>query len=309
MRGWTPTPGDAGTVFGFTARAANGAGTDDESWDVAVADEPPCDRFALIDFDDYADGQAAMFNLPRFSGSTSDDLAASPNVAEVDDGVGGFDDAHALRFEWAFLDGAPQRWVRLTTFNGPGVPNPTIPLDRPLRLRFRLDAGSLLLSLGIRETGTNADYGDDGGTGGTLEWLGATSDVSGAPQGVRIDALPGVWQTIVLDPARDPLHGFTGDGTLFSPSGKGVFEHIALSTLGDTGPFTLWVDDIEVLCPLPDYGDLDGDGEVTPLDAGPLFDCLDGPAVTVGGACLAADADGDDDVDLHDVAEFQVLVD
>jgi len=305
VSGWTPSPADDGQMFDFVVEASNTAGSDQESWTVQVSATAPCDKFDLADFDAYAAGQSVLFNLPRFSGSTSNDLALSPNVAEVDAAAAPFSPPNAMRVEWQYVDTDPQRWMRLTTFNGAQIPNPTIPLDRPLRVRLRLDGGALLVSLGIRETGASAELGEDGGTGGTIEWVGADSDVNGAPQGKLLEGAAGVWQTLIFDPLSDPIHGFTGDGNLVTATGLGVLEHLGFAVLDSPGPFTLHIDDIDVLCGLPDYGDFNGDADILFADYEFFNDCMQGPDVSVAGDCLAADDNLDTDVDMGDFVEFQ----
>jgi hypothetical protein len=93
--------------------------------------------------------------------------------------------------------------------------------------------------------------GQDGGTSGTIEWVGAASLVSGAPQGMLLTGQPGVWQTLVFDPVNDPVLGFTGDGVLSTPTGKGTLEHLGFSSTGATGPHTVYIDEVEQLCDTP----------------------------------------------------------
>ena len=64
----------------------------------------------------------------------------------------------------------------------------TAGLER-LAQRLRIDAGQLRLAVGIRETGTDAEVGADGGTSGTIEWIGVAEDINGAPQGVLVEPL------------------------------------------------------------------------------------------------------------------------
>ena len=205
----------------------------------------------LTGFEGYANGAEVMFRAPRFSGSTSFHLTAEPNVRGVTDAVAPFGGSKSYSLQWQFVDATAQRWVRVTTFDAANLPNPTIELDKPIRLRLRLDSGSLRVTLGVRETGTTADVGQNGGTAGTIEWVGAASQISGAPQGVLLTGQPGVWQTLVFDPVTDPVLGFTGDGNLSSPTGKGTVEHLAFSSAGTAGPFTVYIDDIEQLSQAP----------------------------------------------------------
>jgi hypothetical protein len=291
-------------TFDFSVRATNGAGSDDETWSVLVSAAAPCDPVRITGFEGFAPGSTVLFNLPRFSGSTSNDLALTPNVAQVSN-LAAFTGAQSNLVQWQFLDTDPQRWMRLTTFNVPNVPNPTVELHRPIRVRMRVDAGRFRLAVGIRETATTAEAGQNGGTAGTIEWVGAAGDINGAPQGVVVEPMPGVWQTFIFDPLTDPIHTFTGDGTLATITNKGVLEHLAFSVVDTVGPFTVYIDDIDHLCGLPDYGDLDLDGDVDLADHDLIVDCLQGPGVAAVGDCLDADADGDVDVDLEDWAAFQ----
>lgn len=307
VSGWTPTVADAGQTFQFTVQVINPAGEDTLTWPVLVASQPPCDRFGLTGFDDFATGTRVLFNLPRFSGSTSNHLLESPNVAVITGDGGSFSAPHACEVRWQFVDATPQRWLRLTTFNAPELPNPTVMLDRPIRIRMRLDSGRLRVAVGIRETNTDAELGANGGTSGSIEWVGAAGAVNGAPQGMLIEGQPGVWQTLIFDPSSDPIYGMTGDGTLFSATNRGVLEHIAFSSVDSAGPFTVYIDDIDFLCDLLAYGDFDGDGTVGVADFAWFTPCLGGPHVTVSGPCVAADADADTDVDLADFATFQCV--
>ncbi len=302
---WTPEGSQVGMTLPFTARATNSAGSDDESWQVAVAAEPPCDSLTITDFDAYANGTRVLFNNPRFSGSTVNHLALTPDVAEVSDAVVAFNGGKSYRVQWQFVDTTPQRWMRLTTFNVANVPNPTVELDRPIRVRLRLDSGRLRLCAGIRETATTAAPGENGGTSGSIEWVGATNTINGAPQGVLVEPMPGVWQTFIFDPLTDPILAMTGDGVLATLTNAGTFEQLAFAVVDTAGPFTVYIDDVDHLCGLPEFGDLDGDGQVDLLDHEAFVSCLTGPAGSVGASCAEADADGDGDADLLDSAAFQ----
>lgn len=304
VRGWTPRPEDIGQFVPFTVRASNLGGFDDESWSVQVMPASSCTLFKITGFDEWPPGIAVLFRNPRFSGSTANDLALSPDVAEVTD-AGGFSGSNSCRVEWQFVDTDPQRWMRLTTYDAPVFPNPTIMLDRPIRVRLRLDSGRLRLAVGIRETGTTAEVGADGGASGLIEWVGVTGEINGAPQGVLVEAQPGVWQTFIFDPLADPIYPMTGDGTLWTMTNRGTFEHLAFTIVDSAGPFTVYVDDIDLLCVVPPFGDLDADGDVTAADLALFVFCYTGPSLAASPVCLDADANGDDDVDLADFCRLQ----
>ncbi len=204
---------------------------------------PPSDT--ITDFEGYTDGTQVMFCQPSFSGSTNPHLLVSPNISQVVTAPA-FGGTKVCQVEWAWVDATPQRWLRLTTHDLARVGNPTLDLRRPLRFRCRLATpGSLRLCLGIRETGVDVPIGADGGTTGTLEWVGATTVVDGAPQGRLISDQAGQWQTIAFDLPNESVQPFTGDGVLGAACDKGVLEHIALAVVDGAGPFTVQFDVFE----------------------------------------------------------------
>ena len=301
---WVPMPVDAGRLVTFEVRASGPAGADQEAWDVQVQMPPECATFNLTGFEGYANGTRMVFRDPRYS-SVSSNLALTPNTAEVTDEVPAFDGGACYKLQWQYLDASPQRWARITTHNMTIIPSPTVALDRPIRLRLRLDSGRLRLSLGIRETGTTADLGQSGGTTGSIEFLGAATKFSGAPQGVLVEPMPGVWQTLIFDPRNHPLVSYTGDGVLYSATGKGTLECLAFSIVDGVGPFTVYIDDIDFLCDTP--GDFDYDGDADQSDFGHFQACFGAvnlsPASLTG--CRSADFDLDTDVDSTDFTGWE----
>jgi len=278
--------------------------------DLVLGEPPPCTEYLLTGFEGYANGVEVMFRPPRYSGSTAQHLTTSPNLAQVTDEVAAFAGAKCSKLSWQFVDTALERWVRATTSNAANVPNPTIELDKPVRVRLRFESptgAALLVSLGVRETGTTAPVGSDGGTTGTIEWVGASGRYNGvSPQGKLVTAMPGIWQTIVFDPLTDPIRPHTGDGVLSSPSNKGTFEHLAFSSTGGAGPFVVYVDQVEQGCPPAARGDLDNDGDADLTDFASFQACFNGPNRAPGQTgCADADLDGDTDVDLADFGTFQ----
>ncbi len=86
--------------------------------------------------------------------------------------------------------------------------------------------GTIEVAIGIRETGTSAAIGADGGTSGSIEWLGVSA---AGPVGTTIVAPSAAWQTLTFDPAIDPVLSFAGgDGVLSATNNKGTLEHIAI---------------------------------------------------------------------------------
>jgi uncharacterized lipoprotein YddW (UPF0748 family) len=304
---WMPTIVDVDHIITFTARAANAAGADDETWRVAV-ERPACTPLMLTDFEGYAIGSEVLFRPPRYSGSTSGDLAQTPNVAAVTDSVTPVSGTQCYRVQWQFIDAEPERWMRLTTHNADAIPNPTVALDRPIRFRLRVDQGGpLRVCVGVRETGTTADIGENGGTSGAIEWIGADTQVSGAPQGIYLMGVePGVWHTLMFDPLVDPILSFAGgDNQLDTPTGKGTLEHIAFAGVDAVGPYTVYIDDVELLCNRAVYGDFDYDGDTDLADYGRFLASYNGPnAPPADGPDTPVDFDADGDVDLTDYGVF-----
>ncbi len=98
-------------------------------------------------------------------------------------------------------------------------------------------AQSVALSLGIRETGTAAAIGDDGGTSGGVEWV--DLDVRSVP-------LDGAWHLVTFTlpgAALSPFAGASADGAYSTM--RGTIEHLRIRNVdGLAGPITLYLDDL-----------------------------------------------------------------
>jgi hypothetical protein len=227
------------------------------------------DHWCVIsNFDRARVGGSMIFKHPRFSGVTDHHLRLAPDLATVTDEVPAFDGDKVCKVQWQWLDSHAGRWLRLTTYKRG---NPTIDLRMPVRVRLRLDSGSLRVCLGIRETGVDVPLGEDGGTKGTIEWVGAESVIDEAPQGVLVTGKPGVWQTLTFVPRPENVRPMlmVGDGVLHAANNKGVFEHLAFTAVDHAGPFTVYIDAIEQACPAPDAAeDRDGEGSDDANDGG-----------------------------------------
>jgi len=108
--------------------------------------------------------------------------------------------------------------------------------------------GDVLVCIGIRETDDTGPLGSPGGNAGEIEWVGAASEVSGAPQGVAISPSSS-WQTLTFDPASPPITAFPGSGDGIITSTRGVLEHLAISVDTasmdrSTGMYELYVDNV-----------------------------------------------------------------
>ncbi len=256
---------------------------------------PDCVSLIRQDFDSHSNGEEVLFRHPRYSGTTMHHLAESPDIAAVTDASEPFSGTNCYKLQWQFVDDGLDRWVRVTTHQSQPAPNPTIELDKPIRVRFRLDGdtgGPLRVAVGVRETNVDVPIGEDGGFVGDIEWIGAAEEFLGAPLGKRIHVLPGEWQTMIFDPASDPILGFTGDGTLYTETNKGTLEHLAFTSEGYAN-CTVYVDDVELLCSMPRcYVDADapagGDGATWSSAYRYLQDALAAAEATGGQVWVAA---------------------
>ncbi|MDB6024945.1 MAG: N-acetylmuramoyl-L-alanine amidase family 2, partial [Verrucomicrobiales bacterium] len=123
------------------------------------------------------------------------------------------------------------------------LPNPAFNASARLKFDIYTDK-ALKVCLGIRETGTTAENGANGGTTGTIEFVGASSVVSGCPQATRtVNA--NTWTTLEFDMPNEPKASFTGNGIL-NP-GQQALEHIALIGAGGTGAYTVHMDNFQVV--------------------------------------------------------------
>lgn len=80
-------------------------------------------------FDSAALGTEVMFQEPNFSGSTSGNLVAGGTTLVTDSMA--FSGSQSLQVDTQFVDSLTTRWVRLTTFNTPNLPNPKVQILEP----------------------------------------------------------------------------------------------------------------------------------------------------------------------------------
>ncbi len=185
------------------------------------------------------------FKEPRNSATTTNFLKALPNDMDVVTNAPSHS-GKAGKFGFAFVSTAITNWVRLTTYNATGVPNPLVDLNHLVRFDI-YSTRALKVSMGIRETGGTGPVGANGGATGNIEWIGAT--VSGtssvAPGGKSVSA--NSWQTLTYDLKGDPCEGFMGNNIL--DGNWGVLESLAV-TKGDTSSSltnAIYVDNFRVV--------------------------------------------------------------
>lgn len=194
----------------------------------------------IADFENFSDGAASvMFRPPNHSSTTSAFIEATPNVtAVIPTNISG--STKALHSNFSFKTGTANPWLRLTTDSTTGHPNPTVHFKQQLRFNICADK-SVKLGLGLRETGTSAAIGADGGKSGTIEFVGVPSKNGTSPNPSRI--IPaGIWTNVTFDFPVEAASSFTGDGVLGSANNKGVLECLAIAPNGGTGDYNIYVD-------------------------------------------------------------------
>lgn len=209
----------------------------------------------LTDFEAAAADSNFLFRLPSFSGSTAANLVTTanggPNVQRVSgtfpaglDGSG----AQVGETQFQFVDEAQTRWLRHTTFNAPGMPNPQIDLREPLSFDV-YSSVPVSMSLLIRETGGEGPVGANGGAAGGIEFVGASSfagprgGASAGPVGQEVPA--NQWTTLTFDIPNEVVASFAGTTADSILEGDwGVLEALAITSTGDPGPITLYYDNL-----------------------------------------------------------------
>lgn len=184
-----------------------------------------------------------MFRSPNFSGSTSAFLAPSPNQSVVSNERANTG-TQSLRVSFQFLANQTNPFLRLSTSNPATLPNPAIDLTQALQFALFVPTGTpdFYLTLGVRETGTLAAVGQNGGTSGPIELLGATASQGGAPLG-KLITTKDAWVTVAFNLPSEPVRGFTGNGVLDVSRGALESLFITPTSNANTGPYTFYLDD------------------------------------------------------------------
>ena len=188
-----------------------------------------------------------LFRKPDFSSSTTNYLGTQTNYTRVTNSfpAGNVNaGSKALVAQWNFKTGTTNPWLRLTTASAPFLPNPTI--DLGARLKFDIyTTKALKVGVGVRETGTTAEIGTDGGLTGGIEWVGVSS-INGTSPNPSRTVNASNWTTLEFDLPTEACTNFSGGNSVLA-AGKGVLEHLALVAAAGTGTYTIYVDNFEVV--------------------------------------------------------------
>jgi len=202
----------------------------------------------LADFELSATGTAVMFRNPSYSGTTASfiNTAVSDFTYVTNSFPAGHASSRVLQAAWSF-NASAGGWLRLTTANGPAIPNPTVDFRQGVQFDVLADK-PVYIALGLRETDTTADLGADGGYAGEpIEWIGGTTSNASSPPLGRL-VLAGQWTTLRFFFPWEPLRSFTGNARLESTTGKGVFEHLAIVPVNPgAGAYNLYLDNLQVI--------------------------------------------------------------
>jgi len=196
-------------------------------------------------FESYGDGTPTdqiMFRKPGNSGSTSGFLDGSVTNYDVPTGTfpSGNSSTRALHAYWSFLTGTTNPWLRLSTYNSATNPNPTIDISQSLWFEIYSDK-ALQVAVNVRETNPTGAIGSNGGSSGTIEFVGVSGTAGTTPIPTRTVSA-GAWTTLKFDLAQEPVAGFTGNGILESTTGKAVLEALALVPAGGMGVYNVYLD-------------------------------------------------------------------
>ncbi|MDB6027102.1 MAG: hypothetical protein JWM68_3325, partial [Verrucomicrobiales bacterium] len=188
-----------------------------------------------------------MFKKPMNSSTTTNyiDTTATNYTRVVTSFPAGNPDGSAkvMMIGWSFKTGQSNQWLRLTTINAAALPNPTIDFRHSLKFSI-YTTKSLKVGLGLRETGTSANIGANGGTTGAIEYAGCSSQIGTTPIPTRTVAA-NTWTTLTFNLPTEPMQTLTGDSIL--AAAKGTLEHLILNANGGSGAYTVYVDNFQVV--------------------------------------------------------------
>jgi uncharacterized repeat protein (TIGR01451 family) len=209
------------------------------AWDQVGAVTP------IEDFESFSDGTPTdqiMFRKPGNSATTSAFLDGTVTNYDVPTASfpAGRSSARVLHANWSFLTGPSNPWLRLDTFNSTTDPNPTIDITQSLWFDIYSDK-ALGVAVDVRETNPTGAIGSNGGTSGTIEFVGASGKTGNTPTPTRT-ASGGAWTTLKFNLPQEPAVGFTGNGVLESTTGKAVLEALALVPAGGMGVYNVYLD-------------------------------------------------------------------
>nr|MBA4150586.1 putative Ig domain-containing protein [Verrucomicrobiota bacterium] len=217
----------------------------------------------VVNFESFTNNtpnEQVMFRKPSYSSTTTNFLnMAATNYTTIttsfpsgNAGAG----AKVLKAEWSFKTGTSNYWLRLATVDTTFLPNPTI--NASARLKFDIyTTKTLKVGVGIRETGTTAENGANGGISGAIEYVGVGSKIGSTPVPTRtVNA--GAWTTLEFDMQNEPMQTLTGNSIL--APGQQVLEHLILKGEGGTDVYTIYVDNFQVVEVIPALDSDDDDG-------------------------------------------------
>jgi hypothetical protein len=259
---WTPTEAQGPGSYPITVRVTDNGSpalNDFETITVTVNEANTAPTITLgnarvtekvVNFEsivNYAN-DVVMFRRPVNSSTTSAfiDTAATNYTMVITSGIPtGNPNAGSkvLKAGWTFKTGTTNPWLRLVTANPVLIPNPTI--DFGARLKFDIHSDkSVAVALGVRETGTTAAIGANGGITGPIEWLGATKNGSTPVPNRTVNA--NTWTTLEFNLPAEVCSSFvSGDGIL--ATGFGVLEQLVIVPNGGMGAYTIHLDNFEVV--------------------------------------------------------------
>jgi len=207
------------------------------------------------DFESAFLDSGTMFRAPGYSGSTSGYLETKFNEGRVVrmprpiSTLTGFG-TQVFEAQWEYKWNASFKWMRLTTFNSTGRPNPYVDVNQKLRIDMYVSAPAKL-ALGLREVISVGPVGANGGTSGGIEWV-ANGGLTGGSLPGGQELLPGVWQTVEVDLSTIPkgvlalgqVSNFASGNSILNSPGGYTLEHLAFTGVGRHYTLQVFIDRI-----------------------------------------------------------------
>jgi hypothetical protein len=202
---------------------------------------------SIEDFESFSDGTPTdqiMFRKPGNSSTTSAFLDGSVTNYDVPTASfpAGNSSTRVLHASWSFLTGTSNPWLRFDTFNSATDPNPVIDITQSLWFDLYADK-AVQVGIDVRESNPTGAIGSNGGTSGTIEFVGVASKTGNTPSPTRTVSA-GTWTTLKFNLPQEPVTGFTGNGILESTTGKAALEALALVPAGGMGTYNVYVDNL-----------------------------------------------------------------
>jgi len=193
-----------------------------------------------------------MFNRPANSSTTSSFLDTSTNYTTVTTSFPvGHSSSNVLKAGWGFNTPPPAISGCVWTLRTPTkLGNPTHrDFNQTLKFRCLTPTKALQVGIGVRETSTFSAIGADGGTTGTLEWVGVSGKNVQRSNSDSYRSSQHLDDTYIQPPNGGNHRGLGQWRWSYSnpPRVKVFLKNLALVPAGGTGAYTIYLDNFQVV--------------------------------------------------------------